>query len=284
VKTGWRSDGEHPMPLSGGGGTEGGGPTFGAPSAAPPRVVSARHATVAALVIVALCAAGAVVGAVSSLGSGHPPGSNASSTPPTSVAPAVGTHGLATLMGLETLHHRPAPDFSLVDQQGSLVSLRGLRGRTVVLTFLDDVCGWLCPALPDELEGAEADLGTRAGSVDFVAVNVDPDRSSPADLAAFSAAYRLAAMPRWYFLTGSFPALQAVWHSYGVTVEEGGGAATVYTGAIYFITPGGRETSVATPYADQQSNGSGTLPRKVVTQWAKGIAELAERASRGPGS
>lgn len=230
----------------------------------------------AALLILGLCVAGAAVGAITSLGSGRGPRSTASSAPPTLLSPTLGTRGLA-FMGVRTLHRTVAPRFSLTDQDGERVSLGSLRGRAVVLTFLDDECGWLCPVLPDELEDAESDLRAGARNVDFVAVNVDSGRDVPADLAVFSTTFGLAAIPRWYFLTGPVPSLRAVWRSYGVTVDEGPDGAIVYTGAIYFITARGREMFVATPYADQKSNGSGTLPKRVIAHWGTGIAELAER-------
>ena len=50
-------------------------------------------------------------------------------------------HGQATWASGE----RPAPQFVLRDQRGRVVSLHALRGRTVVLTFLDSLCKQACP-------------------------------------------------------------------------------------------------------------------------------------------
>ncbi|HEX7525396.1 MAG TPA: hypothetical protein VF327_03765, partial [Gaiellaceae bacterium] len=59
----------------------------------------------------------------------------------------------AEAIGLPALHGqatwapgaRPAPQFALRDQRGRVVSLSALRGRTVVLTFLDSLCRQACP-------------------------------------------------------------------------------------------------------------------------------------------
>ena len=56
--------------------------------------------------------------------------------------------GTADAIALPALHGqatwapgaRPAPQFALRDQRGRLVSLSALRGRPVVLTFLDSLC------------------------------------------------------------------------------------------------------------------------------------------------
>ena len=41
----------------------------------------------------------------------------------------------------------PAPGFSLTDQHGQTVTLASLRGKVVLLTFLDDTCTVDCPLI-----------------------------------------------------------------------------------------------------------------------------------------
>jgi cytochrome oxidase Cu insertion factor (SCO1/SenC/PrrC family) len=243
--------------------------------------VAKRHVLAVALLIVALCGAGAIVGVLTSgsSGSGAHRNATAASSPRTTHARPVGSRGLGALMGVTTIRGKSAPAFSLVDQDGAAVTLASLRGQTVVLTFLDDVCGWLCPVLPDELKDAVADLGATDPRIDFIAVNVNAARDAPSDLAAFSAAHDLSTIPRWFFLTGTASALAKVWKSYGIAVERGEKGAMVYSAAIYFITPDGREAYAVTPYANELANGTGELPASTIKQWGKGIAEFAERTS-----
>jgi len=45
----------------------------------------------------------------------------------------------------------PAPGFSLTDQDGRTVSLASLRGKVVLMTFLDPVCTSDCPLIAQEM-------------------------------------------------------------------------------------------------------------------------------------
>ena len=53
----------------------------------------------------------------------------------------------------------PAPGFSLTDQNGQPVSLASLRGKVVLMTFLDPVCTTDCPIIGAEMKEAGVLLG-----------------------------------------------------------------------------------------------------------------------------
>src|SRR6185437_6431698 len=53
----------------------------------------------------------------------------------------------------------PAADFTLTSQAGRPVSLSSLRGKVVLLTFLDPVCTTDCPLIAQEMRSADAMLG-----------------------------------------------------------------------------------------------------------------------------
>ena len=55
----------------------------------------------------------------------------------------------------------PAPGFTLTDQAGQQVSLASLRGKVVLLTFLDPVCTSDCPLIAQEFREADQMLGAR---------------------------------------------------------------------------------------------------------------------------
>ena len=55
-------------------------------------------------------------------------------------------------------HKRPAPDFALHDQGGHRIALSSLRGRVVVLAFLDSRCTRLCPLEGHELAVVQRNL------------------------------------------------------------------------------------------------------------------------------
>jgi cytochrome oxidase Cu insertion factor (SCO1/SenC/PrrC family) len=120
-----------------------------------------------------------------------------------------------------------AAAFSLVDQHDQAVSLAGLRGRTIALTFLDDVCTSDCPVIAQEFRVADGLLGTDAHRVELVAVNANPLYVNPDYLDAFDHQEHLDSVSNWLYLTGSLTQLERVWTSYGATVQYSPGGAMV---------------------------------------------------------
>jgi cytochrome oxidase Cu insertion factor (SCO1/SenC/PrrC family) len=113
----------------------------------------------------------------------------------------------------------PAPGFSLTDQHGHETSLAGLRGKVVLLTFLDDTCSVDCPLIAQEFRQAGQLLGADATRVELVAVNYNPLYTQVSYIQAFDRQEGLAGVPNWLYLTGTRAELQQVWHAYGVPVE-----------------------------------------------------------------
>jgi cytochrome oxidase Cu insertion factor (SCO1/SenC/PrrC family) len=110
---------------------------------------------------------------------------------------------------------RPAPKFRLLDQADKPVSVRALRGKPVVVTFIDPVCRNLCPLEAAALGKVVRDLGSRAPAV--VAVSVNPWADTNANFKADARAWQLPSSWRW--ATGSRAGLARVWRSYGVAVQ-----------------------------------------------------------------
>ena len=192
--------------------------------------------------------------------------------------PASVSTSLSDLMQLSPVPVRGAPDFTLTDQDGHPVSLAGLRGRAVVLEFMDPHCTDICPIVSQEFIDAYRDLGASAARVVFVAVNVNRYHLRVADVAAFSGEQRLTQVPSWHFLTGSYPSLAAVWRDYEITVDAPGpDADVVHSSQMYFIDPRGRERFVADPMADHSPSGSSYLPAGQLASWGQGIALVARQ-------
>ncbi|HVT70096.1 MAG TPA: SCO family protein, partial [Trebonia sp.] len=114
-----------------------------------------------------------------------------------------------------------APDFTLTDQDGRQESLSSLRGKVVLLTFLDPVCVTECPLIAREFWEAGQLLSARQRSqVELVAVNINPDYSQLAYIRAFDQQEDMKALPDWKFLTGTAAQLRKVYSSYGVASED----------------------------------------------------------------
>ena len=112
------------------------------------------------------------------------------------------------IAGSTTALDVPAPDFQLTDQNGRDVSLTSLRGKVVLMTFLDPVCSTECPVIGAEFRQAAVQLGQAEKQVELVAVVANPAYRSIAVMRAFDAEEVLTSVPNWLYLTGSLGALQ----------------------------------------------------------------------------
>ena len=158
--------------------------------------------------------------------------------------PASVSTSLANLMQLSPVPVTSAPGFTLTDQGGQAMSLASLRGRVVVLEFMDPHCTDICPIVSQEFIDAYRDLGASAPHVVFLAVNVNRYHLQVADVAAFSAEQRLTKVPAWHFLTGSYPSLRAAWQAYQIEVDAPGpDADVIHSSQMYFIDPQGTRAS-----------------------------------------
>ena len=113
---------------------------------------------------------------------------------PTGIPASVSTQ-TADLMTLSPVPVTSAPGFTLTDQTGHTLSLASLRGKVVVLEFMDPHCTDICPIVSQEFITAYGDLGRLASRVVFIAVNVNQYHLRVADVAAFSREQRLTTIP-----------------------------------------------------------------------------------------
>jgi cytochrome oxidase Cu insertion factor (SCO1/SenC/PrrC family) len=133
-----------------------------------------------------------------------------------------------------------APGFTLTSQDDRQVSLSSLRGKVVLLTFLDPVCTTDCPIIAQEMRSADTLLGDKASDTELVAVVANPTYTSTAYTQAFTSQENLSQVPNWLFLTGSLSQLAAVWHHYGIEVEDlPAGAMAAHNDLAFVISAGG---------------------------------------------
>ena len=199
---------------------------------------------------------------------------------PSGIPPSVPT-SLADLMQLSPLLHHPAPGFTLTDQTGRTMSLSALRGKVVVLEFMDPHCVDICPIVSQEFVDAYHDLGALAGKVVFAAVNVNQYHAGVSDMMAYSREQRLITIPSWHFFTGPLPALQAAWRDYEIEVQAPSpNADIIHTSAVYFLGPTGQEMFLASPMADHTRKGTAYLPASQLAGWGHGIALIASYLAR----
>ena len=162
---------------------------------------------------------------------------------PSSTEPVVGAPDVSWAAAA-----RAAPAFALHDEDGQPISLTSLRGRTVIVTFIDPLCRNFCPLEANVLNLVVAKLPAAERPV-IVAVSVNQWGNSRSDLAADNERWRLG--PQWRWAIGSPSALSSVWHKYaievlattktlaGTTVHE-----ISHTEAAYVVDPSGHQRAL----------------------------------------
>ena len=242
-----------------------------APSGEPPAAGLRRGRLLLAAGLAAVVVAGAAAAGAFALTRTH-----GSQPQRPSGIPASVSDSQINLMGLAPVPGAPAPGFTLTDQQGRTLSLADLRGKAVVLEFMDPHCTDICPIVSAEYVDAYHDLGALASKVVFVAINVNQYHAAVSDMMAYSREQRLITIPDWHFFTGPVPALRTVWSDYKVEVQAPNpNADIVHTSVVYFIGPDGRERFLALPMADHTASGASYLPAGQVSAWGQGIAQVA---------
>ncbi len=178
------------------------------------------------------------------------------------------------LDGSATAYDFKAPAFSLTSQSGTPVSLAMLRGKVVLLTFLDPVCTSDCPVIAQEFRQADQALGASARNVELVAIVANPIYRSEQYTRAFDQQERLAGLPNWLFLSGSLAQLQRAWHDYGIAAEViPAGGMILHSDAAYVIDASGR-----TRYELNMDPGPGTSSTK--SSFAAVLANAAQDAMK----
>ncbi len=144
-----------------------------------------------------------------------------------------------TILGLP-MKGELAPDFTLVDQFGHPVALSALRGREVVMAFIDSRCTTLCPLTANIMYDARTRLGASAASrVTLIAINANPTATSVAAVQSWSINHGM--LHQWLFLTGTAQQLQSVYHLYGVYVQVDSSGNDLHDAAMYIIDAQGHE-------------------------------------------
>jgi protein SCO1/2 len=141
------------------------------------------------------------------------------------------------------LSGKPAPSFELRDQTGAVIALDRLRGRPVVLTFLDATCTTACPNTTQDLDRTAQFLGPRSKDVAWLALCVNPAYTA-ADANVFIA--RNKATVPLHILLGTQAQLAPLWKAYSIAVAPSPlpSEAVQYTIVTYLLDRGGHEREV----------------------------------------
>ncbi len=117
------------------------------------------------------------------------------------------------------------PDFTLVNQDGKRVQLRGYKGRALVLTFIYTRCPLpdYCPMMTDnfaEIVKAIKDDAAIYAKTQLLSISVDPEYDTPERLREYGAGRTTESgaltFSRWQFATGSADEVKKVATFFGL--------------------------------------------------------------------
>ena len=118
-----------------------------------------------------------------------------------------------------------APDFTLYNERGAVVSLRSYRGRMVVINFIFSRCAMprMCPAATSRMSMLQTEA-RKAGvdTLQLLSISFDPDYDTPGILAGYSKNYGVDS-DGFSFLTGDGGVVKDVLKQFGVDVRYEGG-------------------------------------------------------------
>lgn len=112
---------------------------------------------------------------------------------------------------------RPAPEFELTNRTGERVSMKSLRGKTVMVSFIYTRCPEACPLLPGTYLRLQESFKEEVASGDLalVFITTDPENDTPKKLQTFTTGRG----GKWYHLTGTEAELKPVWEQFGIYRE-----------------------------------------------------------------
>ena len=128
----------------------------------------------------------------------------------------------------------PPKDFTLRDQDGHAVSLRGYRGQVVVLTFMYSTCQDTCPVTATR----SAERSTTSATTSRRWRSASTPRTTRPTRAEGSSSSAASARGRMRFLLGTRAQLAPIWHAYGIRPQGKGFEHSAY---VLLIDKRGRQ-------------------------------------------
>jgi protein SCO1/2 len=141
------------------------------------------------------------------------------------------------------------PEFRLRDYDGRAFSSRELRGRAVLVTFLETKCTQACPILANQIGDALTLLTpSERRSVVAVAISTHPRDDTPASVHTFLRAHRV--LGRMHYLIGTEADLRPVWRAFLVLSAFDSGDVNTHSASVRIFDREGRWISTLHPRVD----------------------------------
>lgn len=101
---------------------------------------------------------------------------------------------------MDTIYHT-LPEFSLINQDSSLVTLKTFEGKVFVADFFFTTCRTICPKMSTSLKYVQ-DRFKDVNAVAYISHTVNPDYDSVPVMANYASQVH-ANTANWYFVTGN---------------------------------------------------------------------------------
>ena len=175
----------------------------------------------------------------------------------------------ARLVAGQPLDGRPAPDFTLRDQDGRSVRLSQLRGQVVVITFLDAACTGACDVGVECMDETSQELASGASRVVWLGVSLNSSNTA-ADAKRFLEQHHVT-VPL-HILLGSTQQLSAVWQAYAAPAPLAAHASSSPSPDLsYIIDATGHERELLHPTYDPKA------AARDILALSAGVAERIQR-------
>lgn len=186
------------------------------------------RARIVVAAVLALAAAGAVVGIVLAGGSDEQAQAFLGSIPPE---------------GIEL------PAFELTDENGQAVTSDDLAGKAVAVTFLDTQCRAECPIVAPLMgQGVKLLSPEEREQVVAIAITADPTGDTPASVGEFLDRLHVRGVLR--YLVGPVDVMEPIWQAFAVTSSYETGIDDFHSIPVRIFTPSGTWVSTLNSGAD----------------------------------
>ncbi len=143
----------------------------------------------------------------------------------------VTANGEGAYRGSEPPGTNRLPDFSLRNYDGRVVRAADLKGKVVLITFLDSQCTETCPILAAQIGQGIDRLSLRERQeVVAVAISTDPAEDTAASVRAFLS--KQGAIGKLLFLVGAEDDMRALWKRFMILSSLESGEDTLHSAPL----------------------------------------------------
>jgi protein SCO1 len=133
---------------------------------------------------------------------------------------------------------QPAPDFTLITQDGSKLASSELKGNVLLVSFIFTTCNCTCPATTHRMSQIQEEIKSRSlfkdGRVRLLSISLDPARDTPEVLRGYMRLYD-ADPAHWTFLTGSPDQVSGVVKSWGMWAKPAANGQLDHPSRIFLV-------------------------------------------------